>query len=58
MMLQNGCPDVLPEDEENSDLKWCNYLLYEMDEVTNTEDQKLEAETIFNEVQILTLNSL
>ena len=58
MMLQNGCPDVLPEDEENSDLKWCNYLLYEMDEVANTDDQKLEAENIFNEVQILTLISV
>ena len=58
MMLQNGCPDVLPEDENNSELKWCNYLLYEMDEATNTDDQKLEAENIFNEVKILTVTSL
>ena len=52
MMLQNGCPDVLPEDENNSDLKWCNYLLYEMDEPTNTAAQKLEAGNIFSEVKI------
>ena len=59
MMLQNGCPDVLPEDENNnSDLKWCNYLLYEMDEPTNTEEQKLEAGSIFEEVKISTLNDL
>ena len=51
MMLQNGCPEVLPEDENNSDLKWCNYLLYEMDEPTNSDDQKLEAESIFTEVK-------
>ena len=53
MMLKNGCPDLLTEDENNSDLKWCNYLLYEMDEADNTNDQKLEAANIFQEVNIL-----
>ena len=56
MMLQNGCPEVL--EDEDSDLKWCNYLLYEMDEATNTEDQKLEAENIFKEVNISTVISI
>ena len=50
-MLKNGCPDLLAEDQNNSDLKWCNYLLYEMDEAANTDAQKLEAANIFQEVK-------
>ena len=56
MMLQNGCPEILPASRDNTAQKWCNYLLYEMDDLDNTEDQKLEADNIFKEVQRILLS--
>ena len=52
MMLQNGCAELLPDtpDTENTPEKWCNYLLYEMDDTGSTEEQKLEAANIFKDV--------
>ena len=52
MMLQNGCAELLPDtsDTENTPEKWCNYLLYEMDDADSTEEQKLEAANIFKDV--------
>ena len=51
MMIQNGCPDILPESPENTPQKWCNYLLYEMDDTGQTEEQHLEAANLFRDVE-------
>ena len=51
MFLENGCTKHLPQSSSNKIEKWCNFLLYEIENSNATVMVKKQAQRIFNEVK-------